>query len=69
MTELLAPLSAQEIEAEIPQASLAGAEELQRKARFFAALPQKMRPKTKYQSKDCLPAAYAKRRFRTKGRS
>jgi hypothetical protein len=39
MTELPAPLPAQEIEAEIPQASLAGAEELQRKARFFARLP------------------------------
>jgi hypothetical protein len=39
---------AQGIEAEIPQASRVGAEELERKARFFAAfsglMPQKMRP-------------------------
>jgi hypothetical protein len=52
---------------EIPQDCRRRDEELERKARFFAK--QKMRPKTKYQSKDRLPAAYAKCRFRPKGRT
>jgi hypothetical protein len=41
---LLLAVGAQGIAAEIPQTRRRRVEELERKARFFAALPQKMRP-------------------------
>jgi hypothetical protein len=44
---LVLPDSAQGIEVEIPQDCRRRDEDLERKARFFAALPQKMRPKSK----------------------
>jgi hypothetical protein len=60
--------AAQGIEAEIPQdcrrRNASGVfEELERKARFFAVLPQKMRPKNEKAKQTPLPAAYANRFF------